>query len=81
MSLESGEAHSYTGAYLIEHLELETDLMKGEKRSSVCVVPLMINGVPFAVLELFKQNGVYTDKDIEILKYITDQATILLENF
>ncbi len=79
-SLESGEAHSYSGADLTEHFELEIDLIKGEKRSAVCVVPLMMNGVPFGVLELFKQNGVYTDEDIEILKYFSDQASISFEN-
>ena len=80
MSLESGEAHSYSGADLTEHFEHETDLIKGEKRSTVCVVPLMINGVPFGALELFKQNGVYTDEDLEILKYFSDQAAISFEN-
>ena len=77
---ESGEAHSYSGADLTEHFELEPDLIKGEKRSSVCVVPLMMNGVPFGVLELFKQNGVYTDEDIEILEYFSDQASISFVN-
>ena len=79
-SLESGEAHSYSGADLTEHFELEIDLIKGEKRSAVCVVPLTMNDVTFGVLELFKQNGVYTDEDIEILKYFSDQTAILFKN-
>ena len=80
LCLESGEAHSYSGAYLTEHFDLEPDLIKGEKRSAVCVIPLMVNGVPLGALELFKQDGVYTDEDIEILKYFSDQASISFEN-
>ena len=74
---ENGMPLNITNAQADQRFNPDVDSITGYQTKSVLCVPLMMKTGIVGVIELLnKKEGYYTEKDIEIITYLADQAAI-----